>query len=162
MNEEARQHLIKYYTDLRKLGEGKDSAVPATARQLEALVRLTEAGARVRLDNNATLEDAKRTTRISLECLKKVGIDPETGNYDSDIVNVGVSKSQRDRISLLKEIIRTTCSKAENGKALIEDIFIEAEKSGLTRDNVELNIEKMSQSGELIKPDKDHIKWIRR
>ncbi len=162
MNEEARQHLIKYYTDLRKLGEGKDSAVPATARQLEALVRLTEAGARVRLDNNATLEDAKRTTRISLECLKKVGIDPETGNYDSDIVNVGVSKSQRDRISLLKEIIRTACSKAENGKALIEDIFIEAEKSGLTRDNVELNIEKMSQSGELIKPDKDHIKWIRR
>jgi replicative DNA helicase Mcm len=46
MEKEAHEHLLDFYMDLRKMGEGKDAPVPVTARQLEALVRLSEASAR--------------------------------------------------------------------------------------------------------------------
>ena len=59
MEDDARAHLINFYTDLRKTGESKNTPVPVTARQLEALVRLSEASARVRLSNIVTLEDAE-------------------------------------------------------------------------------------------------------
>jgi replicative DNA helicase Mcm len=78
MEEEAREHLVKFYMDLRKMGEGKDAPVPVTARQLEALVRLAEASARVRLSNVVTMDDAKRTTKIVYSCMKQVGVDPST------------------------------------------------------------------------------------
>ncbi len=77
-----------------------------TARQLEALVRLSEASARVRLSNIVTLEDAKRTIRIVMNCLKNVGVDPETGALDADILASGTSMSQRNKIKLLKDIIK--------------------------------------------------------
>jgi replicative DNA helicase Mcm len=64
MEGNARDRLMKFYTDLRKTGEGKDTPVPVTARQLEALVRLSEASARVRLSNKVTIEDAERTIKI--------------------------------------------------------------------------------------------------
>ena len=102
MEEDTRHHLINFYTDLRRSGEGKNTPVPVTARQLEALVRLSEASARVRLSNIVTLEDAKRTIRIVMNCLKNVGVDPETGALDADILASGTSMSQRNKIKLLR------------------------------------------------------------
>jgi len=59
LTDEAMKEIIDFYVNLRKLGKTAGT-VPATARQLEALIRLTEASARVRLSNVATVEDAKR------------------------------------------------------------------------------------------------------
>lgn len=162
MDEDAREHLISFYTNLRKLGEGKDAAVPATARQLEALVRLTEASARVRLSNRATISDAKRTTELTLECLKQVGVDPTTGNFDIDMITAGVSKSQRDKISILKDIIRTISDRTQGGKAHISEITAEAEKSGIPIEEIETYLDRMSKAGEIVRPDHEHIRLVSR
>ncbi|RLG22567.1 AAA family ATPase, partial [Methanosarcinales archaeon] len=60
MSDEARAKLIDFYIGLRRQGEDPDSPVPVTARQLEALVRLAEASARIRLSNSITLDDVDR------------------------------------------------------------------------------------------------------
>lgn len=119
MEEDARHHLIDFYTGLRKSGEGKNTPVPVTARQLEALVRLSEASARVRLSNIVTLEDAKRTIRIVMNCLKNVGVDPETGALDADILASGTSMSQRNKIKLLKDIIKKRSVRGIQGPKLL-------------------------------------------
>ncbi|WP_406661067.1 minichromosome maintenance protein MCM [Methanolobus sp. ZRKC3] len=160
MEDDAREHLIKYYMDLRNMGEGKDSPVPVTARQLEALVRLAEASARVRLSDVATLDDAKRTTRISYSCMKQVGVDPDTGAFDVDVIASGTSKSQRDKIKIIKEIIKMVGEKHPGGKAPLEEVYAEAQAQQIDREHAEDMVSKMRRSGDLIKPDKEHVKVV--
>jgi len=161
MEEDARTHLINFYTDLRKTGEGKNTPVPVTARQLEALVRLSEASARIRLSNIVTLEDAKRTIRITMNCLKNVGVDPETGALDADIIASGTSMSQRNKIKILKDVIKKVSEKHPGGKAPLEEVYAEAENNhGIDRTHAEENIKKMKQRGDLLSPDQTHIRLI--
>ncbi|MCQ1536310.1 minichromosome maintenance protein MCM [Methanosarcina sp. KYL-1] len=161
MEDNARSHLINFYTDLRKSGEGKNTPVPVTARQLEALVRLSEASARVRLSNIATLEDAKRTIRIVMNCLKNVGVDPETGALDADIIASGTSMSQRNKIKILKDVIKKVCERHPGSKAPLEEVYAEAEKEyGIDRIHAEEYIKKMRQRGDLVAPDQIHIRLV--
>ena len=49
------------FRDIDKFKKGEEvKPIPISARQLEAVVRLTEASAKVRLSDYATVEDAKR------------------------------------------------------------------------------------------------------
>ncbi|MDY0387637.1 MAG: minichromosome maintenance protein MCM [Methanolobus sp.] len=160
MEEDAREHLVKFYMDLRKMGDGKDAPVSVTARQLEALVRLAEASARLRLSNVATMEDAKRTTKIVYSCMRQVGVDPDTGAFDVDIIASGTSKSQRDRIKIIKQIIKMVGEKHPGGKAPLEEVYIEAQNQQMDRQHAEELISKMRRSGDLIKPDKEHVKVV--
>jgi replicative DNA helicase Mcm len=160
MEEEARDHLVKFYMDLRKMGEGKDSPVPVTARQLEALVRLAEASARVRLSSIVNMDDARRTTKIVYSCMKQVGVDPSTGAFDVDIIASGTSKSQRDKIKVLKDIIRQVGGRHPAGKAPLEEIYAEAAVEGIDRAHAEEMISKMRRSGDLMKPDHDSVKLV--
>jgi replicative DNA helicase Mcm len=161
MEEDTRHHLINFYTDLRRSGEGKNTPVPVTARQLEALVRLSEASARVRLSNIVTLEDAKRTIRIVMNCLKNVGVDPETGALDADILASGTSMSQRNKIKLLKDIIKKVSDRHPGSKAPLEEVYAEAESEhGIDRGHAEEYIKKMKQRGDILSPDQTHIRLI--
>ncbi|MDO9516613.1 MAG: minichromosome maintenance protein MCM [Methanosarcinaceae archaeon] len=160
LEEDARKHLIDFYMNLRVKGEGKDAPVPVTARQLEALVRISEASARVRLSNVATLEDAKRTTKITLSCLKQVGIDPDTGAFDVDVLTSGTSKSQRTKIKIMKDIIRNVASRHSGGKAPLEEVYVEAEAEKIDREHAESLIDKMKRTGDLLMPDPTHVRII--
>ncbi|WP_094227930.1 minichromosome maintenance protein MCM [Methanolobus psychrotolerans] len=160
MEDDARDHLVKFYMDLRRMGEGKDAPVPVTARQLEALVRLAEASARLRLNNVATIEDAKRATRIVYSCLRQVGVDPDTGAFDVDVIASGTSKSQRDKIKVIREIIKMVGEKHPGGKAPLEEVYTEAQNQQIDRQHAEELISKMRRSGDLIKPDKEHVKVV--
>lgn len=160
MDKEARDHLVNFYMSLRKMGEGKDAPVPVTARQLEALVRLAEASARVRLSDIATIEDAKLTTKIVHDCMKQVGVDPSTGAFDVDIIASGTSKSQRDKIKIIKEIIRKVGSMHQGGKAPLEEIYSEAVIEGIDKTHAEEIISKMRRSGDLMTPNNDTVKLV--
>ena len=95
--------LQNYYVDFR--GSSQDS-VPFTPRQLEAFVRLAEASARIRLSQEATVEDAKRAIGIIDSYLRRVGTDKETGKFDIDIIATGISHSQHDRMRIILDIIQ--------------------------------------------------------
>ncbi|MCX9010079.1 MAG: minichromosome maintenance protein MCM [Candidatus Methanoperedens sp.] len=149
IQDDARKKLIDFYLGLRKQGEDPNSPVPVTARQLEALIRLAEASARVRLSQTVTTEDTDRVIRIVMASLKQVMTDPETGRLDADIINVGMGKSQRDRIKVLKEIIRELQEEYKSAVPL-EEIISKAEESGIKKDTVEDNITKLKTVGEII------------
>merc|ERR1719297_310320 len=78
LTEEAGQKMISYYVEMRKVGAGRGQ-VTAYPRQLESLIRLSEAHARMRFSNLVELEDVEEAARLHREALKQSATDPLTG-----------------------------------------------------------------------------------
>ena len=157
MTEEAKQLIEEFYVDLRSKGADEDAPVPVTARKLEAMVRLAEASARLRLSDTVEREDADRATDIVESCLKDIGIDPETGQFDADVVETGTSKSQRDRIKNIKQLISEVEAEYEQG-APIEEVVDRAGEIGMDPGKAEQEIEKLRTKGEVYEPKQGHLR----
>ncbi|WP_248299502.1 LAGLIDADG family homing endonuclease [Halorhabdus amylolytica] len=157
MTEEAKAAIRDFYVELRTKGSGEDAPVPVTARKLEALVRLAEASARVRLSDTVEEADAERVIGIVRSSLEDIGIDPETGELDADVVETGTSKSQRDRIKNIRGIISDIEEEYDEGAPV--DVVIErAEEVGMEASKAEHEIEKLKQQGEVYEPRTDHLR----
>jgi len=149
MSDDAFEILKNYYVDLRSSSE---DSVPFTPRQLEAFVRLAEASARVRLSQEATVDDAKRAISIIDRYLRRVGLDRETGKFDIDIIATGISHSQHERMRSLMDIIQKLCSEAKDGNAVRGDIIREAEIVGMESTKVEEALERLKRNGQIYEP----------
>ncbi|MGM0446637.1 MAG: ATP-binding protein [Methanobacteriota archaeon] len=157
MTEEAKELIEEFYVDLRSKGADEDAPVPVTARKLEAMVRLSEASARVRLSDTVEREDADRATDIVESCLKDIGVDPETGQFDADVVETGTSKSQRDRIKNIKGLIADIEEEYEEG-APVDEVLDRAGEIGMDRGKAEQEIEKLRTKGEVYEPQQGHLR----
>ncbi|WP_435067885.1 LAGLIDADG family homing endonuclease [Haloplanus sp. C73] len=161
MTDEAKAAIRDFYVDLRSKGADEDAPVPVTARKLEALVRLAEASARVRLSDTVEAEDAKRSTDIVRSCLKDIGVDPETGEFDADVIETGTSKSQRDRIKSIKDVIETVDAEYEGEAGAPIDAIVErAEMEGIDEDKVMDQIEQLKRKGDVYTPATDQYKVV--
>ena len=158
LSDGAREALISYYMRLRNLASG-DKPVPVTARQLEALVRLAEASARMRLSNTIDTEDTDRILRIVDACLRQVAYDAESGSFDIDKLVTGVTKSQRDIIRSVKETVRNLSGES-GGQAKIDEVIDILTQQGFSRDRIEYAIEQLKRGGELLEPRHGLIKVI--
>ena len=157
MTEEAKQAIQDYYVNLRARGTDDDAPVPVTARKLEALVRLAEASARVRLSDTVEESDAERAIDIAQYCMEEIGLDPETGELDADVVETGTTKSQRDRIKNIKQLIETIEDEYDEGAPV--DVVIErAEEEGMETSKAEHEIDKLKQKGEVYEPQSGHLR----
>jgi len=153
LSEEAAEKIKEFYLEMRAAGEGEDAAVPITARQLEALVRLVEARAKMALKAEADVEDAEAVIRLMKASLKKVGVDKETGKFDIDILMTGAPKSQRDKIQALYDII-SSLEKEQGGSAPIEEIIKRGvEEYQLTEEFIHGTIRKLLDEGSLYEPE---------
>lgn len=157
MEPESRKKIKDFYVDLRSEGADEDSPVPVTARKLEALVRLAEASARVRLSDSVTEDDADRAIRIVKSCLNDIGIDPETGEFDADIVETGTSKTQRERIHSVKEVIQELEEEYDDG-APEEEVKTECTEAGMDSMKVDDEIEKLRRKGEVYEPSTGNLR----
>ena len=97
---EAAASIKSFYLELRRNHHTVDSC-PITTRQLESLIRLTEARARLELREHATKQDAEDVIDIVRSCLVDTFSDGlGTGNLDfSRAINgSGVSKKSKVKI----------------------------------------------------------------
>lgn len=154
LTDSAIQEIKTYYVKMRKAGGSEETSiksVPISARQLEALVRMSEASARLRLSDKVSKKDALRAIRLLEYCLYEVGFDKETGKIDIDRIATGISASQRSHISTVKDIIVDLEGKI--GKTIpIEDIIAEAQRKGIDSDKVDEVIEKLKRAGDIFEP----------
>ncbi len=105
LTHEALDCLKDFYLRMRSASETEGTPVAITARQLESLVRLAEARARVALRDEVTLDDAERAIDIMKISLEQVGIDMSSQKFDIDIIMTGKPKSLRDRLSIILGLI---------------------------------------------------------
>ncbi|MFC7071061.1 LAGLIDADG family homing endonuclease [Halobaculum lipolyticum] len=159
MTDEARAAIREFYVDLRSKGADEDAPVPVTARKLEALVRLSEASARVRLSDTVEEEDATRVIEIVRSCLQDIGVDPETGQFDADVVETGTSKTQRDRIKGIKDLIQTIAQEYDDEPGAPVDAILErADEAGMDADKAEKQLEKLRTRGEIYEPQQGYVR----
>ena len=151
MSEEALQEIKTFYVTMRKKGNEEGiPTIPISVRQLEALVRLSEASARVQLSMKVTKEDADRAISLVVHCLAQIGIDPETGKIDIDKASGNITASQRNQIGVLRMIIYEL--KRKGDLALYEDIKLEWESQGYTEDKLEEYLALMLRKGDIYEP----------
>jgi replicative DNA helicase Mcm len=152
LSDEARERLESYYVSLRKQGQDSNKPVPVTARQLEALFRLSESSARLRLSDEITGGDAERVIRIVEACLRQVGVDPETGLLDADVLAVGMSKSTRDKTRMMIDLVKEVGS-LHQGPAPLEVVLDRAEAElGMDRNKAEEIIKRLKRDGAIFEP----------
>lgn len=163
LTDEAIDYIKKFYVKLRNSGsvatdEGS-KPIPISARQLEAIVRLAEGSARVRLSDKVTKVDVKRAIRLLTVSLSEVGVDPETGEIDIDRINTGMTASERGKLVLVREIIFKL-----DGMGLktipLDEIKAEAAKKNIPEHKVEEAIEKLKKSGDIFEPKNGYIQKI--
>lgn len=161
MSESAVEEILNYFVDMRGRGsvEGDIRTIPITARQLEALVRLAEASAKVRLSEKVLRKDARRAIDLVHYCLELVGMDKKTGKFDIDRISTGVPASQRSKLVTIRELI----SELENkiGKTIpIADVVAAAKERGISDDEIDEVIEKFKRQGDIFEPKKGFIQKI--
>ncbi|PVV03283.1 hypothetical protein BB560_002244 [Smittium megazygosporum] len=117
ITDEAAQALITAYVEMRKMGSdsygsdfhgGSSSSkrVTATARQLESMIRMSEAYAKVRLSNLVEESDVHNAVTLMREALRESATDPRTGLIDLDLLNTGFAASDRRQVDAIKMELR--------------------------------------------------------
>lgn len=156
LQSDAQKRIYDFFLEMRGRGNSTDSPIAITSRQLEGLIRLSEARARMALRNEATLEDAECAIRIMSLSLRQVGMDQE-GRFDISAVTTGQFTSQRNKVLELEKIINEL-NEQKAGPVSTEDIIEAAKNNGLEKEFVEKGLEDLQSKGVIFKPYKDHWK----
>ena len=149
--------ILDHYVRIRGLS-GKDKPITIAPRQLEALVRLSEASARVRLSDHIEIEDVKRALTIFDTCMKQVAYDSETGTFDIDRVMTSTPKKTRDNVVALLDIVRKHAD--ELGYAAREQVKISLMATGKPIDEAEALIDKALQTTVIMEPRRGYLKVV--
>jgi len=163
LSEDAIGEIKDFYINLRNrpVHIGSDLAIkpiPITARQLEGIIRLSEAHAKLRLSSVVERSDAKIAIELLKYSLMQVGYDEETKSFDIDRVTTGVTASKRGKILLVRETLSQLESKL--GKLIPLEELEKALKGKLTNIELEEAITQLNKQGDIFKPRKGFIQRI--
>ncbi|MBI2102839.1 minichromosome maintenance protein MCM [Candidatus Woesearchaeota archaeon] len=163
MSDEAIEEIKSYYISMRNSGvgdEGGIKSIPITARQLEALVRLSEAMAKVRLSKTVEKSDAQKAIELVDYCLNQIAKDEKTGKIDIDRISSSITASQRGTISIVKEIIHAL-EEQTNSKMIPLEMVIEAAKEkSISPETINDTIDKLRRSGDIFEPRKGFVQRL--
>ncbi len=104
MTAEAEKVILKYYLDMRK-GETSEM-INATPRQLEGIIRLSTARARLLMKDLVEAEDAERAIHLMNKSLEEAGYDQEAGRVDLLVLH-GKGSSQMNKLQLFMDILKS-------------------------------------------------------
>jgi len=164
LSDDAVERLLEYYKELRsssgKIEEGKPDPIAITPRQLEGLVRLAEARAKMRLSDEVSYEDASGAVHLLNATLEKLARD-ETGKLDIDKYSSGLSNQGRRRLDRIDDLIDNMLKDTDDGEPVaISAILKQAVEDGLDRNQVEKTIEQRIRVGKLFAPQPGRVKKI--
>jgi len=160
LSEEAVEEIENFYIDLRNKPVSSDAMlkpIPISARQLEALIRMSEASAKVRLDNVVRKEDAKKAIEIIKYYLSEVGYDYESQTFDIDKIS-GMTTSKRNKVFIVRDLI--TQLESRLGKPIpIEEIENEI-KGKLSKQEIEEAIVELKKNSIIFEPRGGYVQRV--
>ncbi len=157
LTDEALSRLRDFYLTMRSASETEGTPIAITARQLESLVRVAEARARIALRKEISAEDAEAAIAVMKRSLEEVGIDVSSHKVDIDLIMTGKPKSLRDKLGVVLDAIVTL--EKETGmvekKALLEKLEAEYD---LVRAEAERLIGQLLKEGTIYSPKEGYLK----
>ncbi|KAG4076715.1 hypothetical protein HA402_002002 [Bradysia odoriphaga] len=161
LTEEAQQRLIQAYVDMRKIGSGRGQ-ISAYPRQLESLIRLAEAHAKVRLSNDVEVQDVEEAYRLHREALKQSATDPLSGKIDVGILTTGLSTAARKKQADLVASIKDNLKKKANTPTIPwQKLFMEIKENSqilITREQFEDALKIIQDDGDIVVMGKTTIR----
>ncbi len=133
-----------------------EDMLTVTPRQLEGLVRLATARARLLLKNQVDKDDAERAVFLMESMLHETGIDVNTGKVDLGVLQ-GRPRSEVSKLSTFMETIRSL--EGENKEPVLEqDLVDELIKSDKFKDEDEVRrfVRKMNQEASIYESKPGH------
>lgn len=109
LSDEAAEELTRGYVEMRRRGNFPGSSkkvITATPRQIESLIRLSEAHARIHFSEWVEKRDVMEAFRLLEVAMQQSATDHSTGTIDMDLITTGVSASERMRRENLLSAIR--------------------------------------------------------
>lgn len=161
LTNEAVEEIKNFYIKLRGQSTKSDAdikPIPITARQLEGIIRLSEAHAKMRLSDTVKREDAKRAIELLKMSLSQVGYDEETKSFDIDRITTGVTASKRNKIVIVRETLAGLESKL--GKLIPTDEIEAVLKDKMSEVELEDALNQLSKSGDIFRPKKGFIQML--
>jgi len=161
LTQAAIEKIRDFYVSIRNAAgqdEEATKSVPITARQLEAIVRLAEASARIKLDKKVRACHAEHAIDMLMYCLQKIGIDPKTGQMDIDKITTGITQSSRNEYKLVRQIIDNL--EVNTPEINIADIISEGKKMTLKEVDIVKTLDKLKQEGAIFEPRKGIYKKL--
>ncbi|MBI4406316.1 minichromosome maintenance protein MCM [Candidatus Micrarchaeota archaeon] len=156
---EANEKIKDFYLELRRLGK-KSNTFPVTARQIEGVIRLAEASAKVRLSPRVELQDAERAIGLVTFVLHDVFMDKETGVIDSDIISIGQPKSKVDKLRTFMNIVSSL--EKQFDVVDIDEVVKECVLVNIDEHTTRKMIEDLKRQGDLYEPKPGFIKTARK
>jgi len=156
LSNDALAEIKNMYMELRSTFNDTDR-VAITNRHLEALKRITRAIAKLHLCDVATAEHANIAVNLLDASFIAFNTDKKTGFIDADLSETGSSKSQRDRVKIVVDIIRSI----QNDNKRIApkgDIILAALDVGLSEKDIESLLKILMRRGELFQPHNGYYK----
>lgn len=118
---DAGRELVESYVEMRNLGQDVRAAekrITATTRQLESMIRLSEAHAKMRLSHVVSRDDVKEAVRLIKSALKMSATDSQ-GRIDMSLLTEGTSAAERKRREdMKKEVVRWLDELTANGQSV--------------------------------------------
>ena len=143
---EAEEKLLEYYLKMRSVGDA--SMITITPRQLESLIRLATARARVMLRDKVNEEDALRAISLMERMLSTVSVDVKTGRVDLGVLH-GRPLSERTLLETALDVFKSLTGpeqKPVDGKVFIEELI----KTGkFKREDAERMLQILHRSGQI-------------
>lgn len=123
LTKEAENKIMEFYLKMRSVeGEEKEKMITITPRQLEGLIRLSTARARILLKNQVEEDDADRAIYLFNEMLKNAGIDVNTGKIDIGVLQ-GRPRSEVSKLATFMEILKSL--EGEPQSPVLEQTFVD-------------------------------------
>ncbi|KAH9474787.1 DNA replication licensing factor mcm4 [Psilocybe cubensis] len=144
ITEEAGSELVRSYVDMRNMGDdprASEKRITATTRQLESLIRLSEAHARMRLSEFVELSDVKEASRLMREAIRTSAMDPRTGKIDMGLLNTGTGTGQRKMREDMRKGILNVLEGAAKGRGIkwVDAVKLLGDQSSVKIDPVEFS-----------------------
>jgi replicative DNA helicase Mcm len=158
LSADAVDELKRFYVELRNKPVMSESAmrpIPISARQLQALIRMAEASAKLRLSEEVSREDAKQSIELMKYYLMQVGYDYESKSFDIDKISGKFSSSQRTKIFTVKEVI--TALESKMGKMIPYEELEKELEGKIGKDELEEVINRLVKDNEIYRPKKGYI-----
>ena len=125
LTKEAEKKILDYYLKMRNV-ESEDM-ITVTPRQLEGIIRLSKARARLLLKDKVEEEDAERAIFLIQSMLEDAGVDVNTGKVDLGVL-LGKPRSEVSKMQLFMDVLKGL--EGDNNIAVEERTFVkELEKS---------------------------------
>ncbi len=120
LTKEAEQKILDYYLKMRNV-ESEDM-ITVTPRQLEGIIRLSKARARLLLKDKVEEEDAERAIFLIQSMLEDAGVDVNTGKVDLGVL-LGKPRSEVSKMQLFMDVLKGL--EGEYKAAVEERIFVQ-------------------------------------